>query len=276
MNGRIDLNDLKHAKEANTANGAGALDTGDLLIIRTNGSRDLIGRSAVIRERFETPHYYASYLIRYRLVPKLSLLSWVRATWNSPSYRNRIEALAATTAGQYNISISKLNSFIVPLPPETEMIRIADEVDRRLSILEELEVQVNEDLSRSDRLRQAILTRAFKGKLVPQDPNDEPATMLLARIATEVAPRLLTPALGPRRKGEILSMSRSNEKKQLSIVEALRDTKSGMAPEVLLSATGRNADSIDEFYAELKTQVGSGLVEEIRSGDKITVRLVQK
>jgi type I restriction enzyme S subunit len=75
----------------------------------------------------------------------------------------------------------------VPLPPLAEQHRIVAEVERRLSVIDELEMQVEANLKRAERLRQAILKRAFEGKLVPQDPNDEPASVLLERICAQRA-----------------------------------------------------------------------------------------
>jgi type I restriction enzyme S subunit len=85
----------------------------------------------------------------------------------------------ATRAG---INTDQLLSMPVLLPPVAEQQRIVAEVERRLSVIDELEMQVETNLKRAERLRQAILKRAFEGKLVPQDPNDEPASMLLERI----------------------------------------------------------------------------------------------
>jgi type I restriction enzyme S subunit len=80
-----------------------------------------------------------------------------------------------------------LNSVLVkalPLPvaPLQEMRQIVEGISERDSIIIELEKTVNLNLQRAERLRQAILKKAFRGELVPQDPNDEPATALLARI----------------------------------------------------------------------------------------------
>ncbi len=74
---------------------------------------------------------------------------------------------------------------LFPLPPLAEQHRIVAEVERRLSVIDELGAVVEANLKRAERLRQAILKRAFEGKLVPQDPSDEPASALLERIRAE-------------------------------------------------------------------------------------------
>jgi type I restriction enzyme S subunit len=82
---------------------------------------------------------------------------------------------------------SRVQNIVFPLPPLAEQHRIVSEVERRLSLADELATIVEHSLKRADRLRQAILARAFEGRLVPQDPNDEPASVLLERIRAERA-----------------------------------------------------------------------------------------
>jgi type I restriction enzyme, S subunit len=71
--------------------------------------------------------------------------------------------------------------------PLAEQRRIVAEVDRRLSVIDELDATVNLNLKRAAGLRQSILKRAFEGTLVPQDPRDEPASVLLERIRADRA-----------------------------------------------------------------------------------------
>jgi type I restriction enzyme, S subunit len=197
--GSIDLGDLKHARSNNELPLEAALAPGDLLVIRTNGSKDLIGRSALVRQLFSSPHYFASYLIRFRLVAIRYVPEWIAAIWDSMSIRNQITSMAATSAGQYNVSLS-LAKVRLPLPPLDEQRLIIADIEQRLSVAQELETSIEADLRRSERLRQAILARAFAGQLVPQDPNDEPASALLDQIQAARQAKVLRASPGAPRQ----------------------------------------------------------------------------
>ena len=80
---------------------------------------------------------------------------------------------------------SRVQEILIPLPPLAEQRRIVAEVERRLSVIQQAEAAVEANLTRAERLRQSILKQAYSGKLVPQDPNDEPASALLERIRAE-------------------------------------------------------------------------------------------
>jgi type I restriction enzyme, S subunit len=84
--------------------------------------------------------------------------------------------------GLQHIHLEDLRKDCIPIPPLCEQDQIVNEAKLRLSIIEELEVLIDKNMKRSSRLRQSILKQAFEGKLVPQDPKDEPASTLLERI----------------------------------------------------------------------------------------------
>ena len=93
------------------------------------------------------------------------------------------------TTNLASINLTKLSAFPVPLLPLPEQHRIVAEIERRLSVADEIEKTIDQSLKQAERMRQSILKRAFEGKLVSQDPNDEPASVLLERIKTEKAKR---------------------------------------------------------------------------------------
>lgn len=94
---------------------------------------------------------------------------------------------AKATAGQFNLTLEICRELPIPVPPQEEQTEIVRRVEQLFAFADQLEAKVASAKSRIDHLTQSILAKAFRGELVPQDPNDEPASMLLQRIQAQRA-----------------------------------------------------------------------------------------
>jgi type I restriction enzyme S subunit len=159
------------------------LQRGDLLVVEGNGSPDQIGRSAIWDGSID-PCVHQNHLIRVRPGSEI-LPEYLNIFWNAPSSMAVIQAAASSTSGLHTLSTGKVRGIPVALPPLSVQHHIVEEVDRQLSALSALDHQVGIAEARASVLRAAILAAAFSGNLTPQDPRDEPASVLLERIAAE-------------------------------------------------------------------------------------------
>ena len=167
------------------------LEKGDLLVVEGNGSLDQIGRAA-LWDGSISPCVHQNHIIKVRFNPtKIGkyILLWLL----SKKGRKEITNVASSTSGLYTLSISKVASLFVPLPPLAEQHRIITEIERRLSLCDKMEVTIAESLQKSESLRQSILKKAFEGKLLNEKeleearnaPDWEPAEKLLERIKAQ-------------------------------------------------------------------------------------------
>ncbi len=157
------------------------LAEGDLLVVEGNGSPEQIGRSALWTGEIENC-VHQNHLIRVRPGATLNP-RFLNAFWNSPINSRQLTAVASSTSGLYTLSTSKLNRVLIPVAGSTSQARIADQLDDiRLSI-DRLRAQMRVAWQRSAAMRRSVLAAAFSGQLVQQDPSDEPASVLLERIA---------------------------------------------------------------------------------------------
>lgn len=160
-------------------------EAGDLFVQRSN-TPELVGTARLYRG---TPRaaIFPDLLIRVRVVPQLRP-EWLELFMCSPRCRAFVRSQAKGLAGSMpKISQPVLDRLEVPVPPEGEQDRIVTEVERQLSFVEACERAVDVGLARSAGLRRSVLKAAFEGRLVPQDPSDAPASVLLDRIRAERA-----------------------------------------------------------------------------------------
>jgi type I restriction enzyme, S subunit len=122
--------------------------------------------------------------IKWRLSPLLPWRQLFVHFINSPLVHNEILRITRGVA-QLKVSLGRFSHIAIPLPPLEEQHFLVEDIERRLSVVDKLEATIEANLKQAEGLRQSILKRAFSGNLVPQDPNDEPASALLKRIRVE-------------------------------------------------------------------------------------------
>ena len=157
------------------------LQRGDVLF-NEGGDRDKLGRGWVWEGQIASC-IHQNHVFRARLSggvePKLVSI------WGNTFGRGWFEDRGKQTTNLASLNLKTLKAFPVPIAPVEEQSRILAEVERQMSFLDACERAVDVGLARAAGLRRSVLKAAFEGRLVPQDPSDEPATVLLERIRAE-------------------------------------------------------------------------------------------
>jgi type I restriction enzyme S subunit len=151
-------------------------------------------------------------------------------------------------------------------------LEIIAEIERLTTIADHIDAAFRTKLNLADRLRQSILKRAFEGKLVPQDPSDEPASWLLEKILEEKQKekKKLKPFKRVDRK------KRTMPKERRRLFEVLTEESTQLAPEELLRKANFSEETVDEFYQELRDEVKKSRIIEIRPNEiDVYLKVVQ-
>ena len=159
------------------------LKENDILFARTGGT---VGKSYLVASLSEDM-IYAGYLIRLRLENNISP-KYIKFFMESPLYWTQLKNGTIGTA-QPNCNGQTLSKMLIPLPPLAEQKRIVEKLEKLLPLVDEYEENYNEleklDSEFPDKFKKSILQYAIQGKLVKQDQNDEPASVLLEKIRAE-------------------------------------------------------------------------------------------
>ena len=152
------------------------LKDGDILFARTGAT---VGKSYLV-EGLSEPSIYASYLIRVQTSTAI-IPTYTKIFFESGFYWEQI-SLNSVGVGQPNVNGTTLASLLMPIPPYQEQKRIVEESKKWLSVIDGLDIELEGLVKSIDVIKSKILDLAINGKLVQQDPSDEPAEVLLKRV----------------------------------------------------------------------------------------------
>ena len=151
------------------------LQEGDLLICARNGSRNLVGKCAII-DNLNEPTSFGAFMA----VCRSALNPWIFQILNSEYFNTYLDDSNSTAINQ--VTQKMLLAFQLPIPPAAEQERIISKLKQWYEYIDEIEDRKIELESYIKQTKSKILDLAISGKLVSQDPNDEPAIELLKRI----------------------------------------------------------------------------------------------
>jgi type I restriction enzyme S subunit len=242
-------------------------EKGDILI-----SKD--GTLGVVRQ-IKTDDVFSIFVSVALVKPVLQEISnYLEIAFSAPVVQNQMVGVGT---GLQHIHLTDLKKDMIPLPPLTEQNEIVRRVESLFALADVVEKQYLAAKQRLDRLSQSLLAKAFRGELVPQDPNDEPAAELLKRIQVE---RQQQAAEKPKRKAGARDSQNIIPPKQIKTntnTMQLKDAPENYLLELLAQLGGethaevlwkKSELAIDDFYAKLKQEMqANGIVEDKHSPD---------
>lgn len=152
------------------------LDYNDILIIRVNGSEDIVGR--FILYDLNENWIYCDHLIRLKYDKTKIEPYYLFYYAQTNVVREYIKANVVSSAGQNTINQKTLDNMPLLLPSIDEQAEIVRRVKLAFEKLDKIELRYQKTKEYSDKLTQSILNKAFRGELVPQDPNDKPLEII--------------------------------------------------------------------------------------------------
>ncbi|MCP4350844.1 MAG: hypothetical protein GY795_35710 [Desulfobacterales bacterium] len=159
------------------------LEFGDILFTE-GGDRDKLGRGTIWRDEIKNC-IYQNHIFRARLYCPDIFPEYISIATKSDAARKYFFDNASQTVNLASINMTTLGNVPVALPPNQEQKEIIRRVETLFSIADQLQEKLNTAKSKVEKLTPSILAKAFRGELVPQDPDDEPAELLLQRIRAE-------------------------------------------------------------------------------------------
>ena len=273
--GYLDLGEVKSIDATEREVAEMRLEAGDILF-NEGGDRDKLGRGWIWRgeipECIHQNHVFRARLLSKDLEPKF--FSW----FGNSIGRDYFMQSGKQTTNLASISLSKLAAMPVPLPPLAEQRRIVAEVERRLTVILEIESSVGANLERVDQIEVAVLEQAVEGRLSRRDPKDEPAQRLLEAIL-EVREQIESEKAAQRRKeGHDMPGRKARPSKfaeagrtKRPLGEVLAQAGGPLTPHVLFERAGYDVNEpldVESFYAALRLGIRDKTIVEGRPNEE--------
>lgn len=204
QNGIIDWDDLVFTSGTDEIEKY-ALKKGDVLFNRTN-SPELVGKTSIILS--DTKAIFAGYLIRVNQLDSIVYSKYLNYFLGSHIAKQYGNFVKTDGVNQSNINGQKLMNYPFPYCSLDEQVLIVAELDKKIGTADKFKEEIESTIKKLVNLKTSILHKAFQGKLVPQDPNDPPASELLAQIKAEREAK----ALAEKQAKQDKATSKSKEK----------------------------------------------------------------
>jgi type I restriction enzyme S subunit len=160
-NGRISTDDLKFGPLSKREADDLRLRLGDILMVRSNGSLDLVGRPAIV-EPASVGFCYAGYLVRVRTSVDYIDTRYLLLALNSPHTRIQIECPIRSAVGLKNVNTTELSALLIPFPPLAEQHRIVARFDKLMALCNKLEASLSTAQTETSRLLESVLHHALE------------------------------------------------------------------------------------------------------------------
>ncbi|MEM2147551.1 MAG: restriction endonuclease subunit S [Candidatus Bathyarchaeia archaeon] len=160
-----------------------SLQENDILLNRVN-SRELVGKAAIIPKGIDKV-VFESKNIRIKVKQDFVDPRYINYFLLTRYARDQIELECKQTVGMATVSQEDIKSWFIPYTSINEQRCVVSKIEEAFQLSDQIELAVKKARERAERIDQAILAKAFRGELVPQDPNDEPASVLLQRLKTK-------------------------------------------------------------------------------------------
>lgn len=263
QDGYLDLNEVKEIEVLPEDVTKYRLEPGDVLYIE-GGDKDKLGRGTIWNNELSTC-IHQNHVFRARMINrKVNIPEYIAYNSQTQVAKGYFFNNAKQTVNLASINMTVLSELPVPLCSMEEQQEIIDQLEKLFTKQEELNQTIDFALKDAQTLRQSILKKAFEGKLVPQDPNDEPASELLRKIQKEKQK-------WQESQKEKKKISKPKTRMEaLTIEQVLKKAKEPISPKELWE-TSMHKHDIEEFYLELK-KLGDKVVE-IKSETESLLRL---